>query len=182
MIPTLETKRFILRPLTLADADRTQQLFPHWEIVKHLAARFPWPYPPDGALTFYRDMALPAMARGDEWHWTLRLKTNAAEHIGSIALCKGETGNRGFWLGLPWHRQGLMSEAVDTVNDFWFNTLGFPEMCVQKAIANTASRRISEKNGMRLIETTESDYISGRLPTEIWAITAEEWRRHRATP
>jgi ribosomal-protein-alanine N-acetyltransferase len=95
---------------------------------------------------------------------------------------KRANDNRGFWLGLPWQGQGLMSEAVDAVNDFWFSTLGFPEMCVQKAIANTGSRRISEKNGMRMVETTESDYISGRLPTEIWAITAEEWRRHRATP
>ena len=182
MIPTLETRRLILRPLALADANRTQQLFPQWEIVKHLAARFPWPYPPDGAFTHYRDSALPAMARGDEWHWTLRLKTDPAEHIGSIALFKGrDTGNRGFWLGLPWHRQGLMSEAVETVNDFWFNTLAFPKMRVQKAIANTGSRRISEKNGMRIVETKDSDYISGRLPTEVWAITAEEWRRRRAT-
>jgi [ribosomal protein S5]-alanine N-acetyltransferase len=52
MIATLETQRLILRPLRLADADRTQQLFPHWEIVKHLAARFPWPFPPDGTLTY----------------------------------------------------------------------------------------------------------------------------------
>jgi ribosomal-protein-alanine N-acetyltransferase len=181
MIPQLETRRLILRPLTLADADRTQQLFPQWEIVRHLAARFPWPFPPDQALTYYRDMALPAVARGDEWHWTLRLKTNPGEHIGCISLFRGETGNRGFWLGLPWQRQGLMSEAVDTVNDFWFNTLGFPEMSVSKAIANTASRRISENNGMRVVATEEREYISGRLPTEIWSITAEEWRRHRAT-
>jgi RimJ/RimL family protein N-acetyltransferase len=73
-----------------------------------------------------------------------------------------------------------MTEAVDTVNDFWFNTLGFPEMRAVKAIDNTGSRRISEKNGMRIIATKEGDYISGRLPAEVWAITAEEWRRHRA--
>ena len=65
MIPTLETRRLILRPLELADAERTQQLFPQWEIVKHLAARFPWPFPPDGALIYFRDDALPAIARGD---------------------------------------------------------------------------------------------------------------------
>ncbi|HEX9200952.1 MAG TPA: GNAT family N-acetyltransferase [Acidobacteriaceae bacterium] len=181
MIPQLETQRLILRPLELDDAERTQLLFPHWDIVKHLAARFPWPYPSDGALIYYRDDALPAMSRGDEWHWTLRLKTDPAQHIGCISLFKGETGNRGFWLGLPWHRQGLMTEAVDTVNDFWFNRLSFPEMRVSKAIANTGSRRISEKNGMRIIEIKENDYISGRLPTEVWAITAEEWRRHRTS-
>jgi ribosomal-protein-alanine N-acetyltransferase len=180
MISELESPRLILRPLELADAVRTQQLFPHWEIVKHLANRFPWPFPPDQALTYYRDMALPAMARGDEWHWTLRLRTDPAEHIGCISLFKGDSGNRGFWLGLPWHRQGLMGEAVDAVNDFWFDVLGFAEMRVSKAIANIGSRRISEKNGMRIIETKDNDYISGRLPTEVWAITAEEWRRHRS--
>ena len=181
MIPTLETRRLILRPLTLGDATRTQQLFPHWEIVRYLAARFPWPYPPDGAYVYYRDDALPAMARGDEWHWTLRLKSEPAEHIGCICLCKGGIGNRGFWLGIPWQRKGLMSEAVDCVTGYWFNTLGFTEMRVQKAIVNRGSRRISEKNGMRIIETKESNYISGRLPTEVWAMTAEEWRSRGQT-
>jgi hypothetical protein len=29
---------------------------------------------------------------------------------------------------------------------------------------------------MRLIETTEREYLSGRLPAEVWEITREEWR------
>ena len=68
----LETARLLLKPLTLDDADQVQRLFPHWEVVKHLASVVPWPYPEDGAFTFYRDVALPAMARGDAWHWSLR--------------------------------------------------------------------------------------------------------------
>ena len=76
----------MLRPLELADAEQTQLLFPHWEVVKLLNAVVPWPYPADGAFTHYRDMVLPAMARGDEWHWTLRLKESPDKHIGSIAL------------------------------------------------------------------------------------------------
>jgi RimJ/RimL family protein N-acetyltransferase len=53
-------------------------------------------------------------------------------------------------------------------------------MHVAKAVANSASRRISEKNGMRIVAHEERDYVSGRLSTEIWCITAEEWRRHRS--
>jgi len=181
MMRCLQTERLLLQPLSLADAEQTQRLFPHWEIVRFLANRFPWPYPPDGALTYYRDDALPAMERGDEWHWTLRLKSDPAHHIGSVCLCRGDT-NRGFWLGLPWHRQGLMSEAVNAATEFWFTTLGFPEMRVAKAIANTASRRISENNGMRVVATEEREYIGGRFPSEIWVITAEEWHRRRVTP
>jgi ribosomal-protein-alanine N-acetyltransferase len=178
MIVPLETPRLMLHPLELADAVETQRIFPHWEIVKYLAARVPWPYPQDGALTYYRDNALPAMARGDEWHWSLRLKSDPALHIGCISLMKGEY-NRGFWLGLPWQRQGLMSEAVDAATDYWFNELGFPMLRAPKAVANTASRRISEKSGMRVIAVEEHNAVSGRLLTEIWEITAPEWRAHR---
>jgi ribosomal-protein-alanine N-acetyltransferase len=175
----LETERMLLRPLELADAERTQLLFPHWAIVKFLNAKVPWPFPVDGALTYYRDSALPGIERGEEWHWTLRMKESPNEHIGSICLVKGETTNRGFWLALPWQGRGLMTEAVVAVNDYWFDVLGFQVLRVPKAIANAGSRRISEKTGMRVISTHEADYVSGRWPSELWEITAEEWRAHR---
>jgi ribosomal-protein-alanine N-acetyltransferase len=69
-----------------------------------------------------------------------------------------------------------MTEAVAATTGFWFDGLGMPELRVAKAIANTASRRISQSGGMRCIETTERDHVAGRLPTEVWAITADEWR------
>lgn len=179
MISVLETPRLILRPLELADAEQVQLLFPHWEIVKHLAPVVPWPYPPDGAIKYIRDVALPAVARGEEWHWTLRLKTAPEQIIGAIGLLKTENHNRGFWLGLPWHGQGLMTEACDAANDFWFDVLNFPVLRAPKAAANEASRRISEKQGMRIVARGESDYVCGRLPSEVWEITAEEWRARR---
>jgi len=179
MAVRLETPRLELRPLELADAEQTQRLFPKWEIVKFLANHVPWPYPEDGALTHYRDRALPAMARGEEWHWSLRLKSAPNQLIGSVSLMRAENNNRGFWLGLPWQRQGLMSEAVEAVTDYWFDELCFSVLRAPKAVANTASRRISEKNGMRVVAVEERDYVAGRFPTEIWEITAAEWRAHR---
>ena len=179
MTPTLETARLWLRPLELADAGQAQPLFAQWEVVKHLSNKVPWPFPSDGVYSFYRDVALPQAGRGEAWHWTLRLKSDPGRLIGAISLQKSDEINRGFWLGVPWHGQGLMSEACDAVTDYWFGTLGFPVLRVPKAVANVASRRISEKQGMRVIETKESDYVCGRLPTEIWAITAEEWKMRR---
>lgn len=180
MITPLETPRLFLRPLELTDAEQTQKLFPHWEIVKFLNSRVFWPYPEGRALIYYRDEALPAMERGEEWHWSLRLKSDPAQHIGVVSLYRSENNNRGYWLGLPWQRQGLMSEAVAAVNDYWFDELRFPVLRAPKAVVNTASRRISEKSGMRVIATDERDYVSGRFLTELWEITAEEWRAHRA--
>src|SRR5580700_9300933 len=179
MIPTLETPRLLLRPLELADAEQAQILFPHWEIVRYLSSIVPWPYPPDGAYTWYRDHALPAMERGEEWHWTLRLKDSPDRLIGAIGLMREENDNRGFWLGLPWQGQGLMTEVCEAVTDYWFDVLKFPVLRAPKAVPNVASRRISEKTGMRMVAIEEADYVSGRFPTEIWEITAEEWRARK---
>src|SRR5580765_1051055 len=179
MVPALETNRLVLRPLELADAEQTQRFFPHWEVVRYLAKTVPWPYPPDGAYTFFRDFALPADKRGEAWHWTLRLKRNPDEMIGLIVLRKGETKHRGFWLGLPWQGQGLMTEAAEAVTEYWFSVLKMPFMRVPKAKDNTGSCRISQKQGMRMVGMEDRDYVSGRLPSEIWEITAEEWRARK---
>jgi ribosomal-protein-alanine N-acetyltransferase len=179
MTPELETKRLLLRPLELADAAQIQKTFAQWEIVKYLNASVPWPYPVDGALSYCRDVALPAVERGEEWYWTLRLKSAPGEVIGLISLAKDEHANRGFWLDPKWQMQGLMTEACDAVTEYWFEVLKFPFLRTPKAIANEGSRRISEKQRMRIVWSGEREYVSGKLPSEIWEITAAEWRARK---
>ena len=65
MTPEGSTDRLILRPLALDDAEQIQQQFAHWKVVRYLLSRVPWPYPPDGALTYLRDIALPQAERGE---------------------------------------------------------------------------------------------------------------------
>jgi ribosomal-protein-alanine N-acetyltransferase len=175
MIPVLETDRLILRPVTLDDAGIVQMLFPHLEIVRFLNERVPWPYPEDGALQFFRDIVLPAMERGEQWAWAIRLKDGPDHLIGVINLAANRDDNRGFWLGLPWQGRGLMSEACEAVTHYWFNCLGRERLRVAKAVQNLASRRVSEKQGAHLIGIEERGFVSGRLPTEIWELTCEEW-------
>ena len=179
-IPSLETARLLLRPMELADVPHVQALFPQWEIVKYLNASVPWPYPANGAETYFREMALPARERGEEWLWTIRLKSSPEIIMGAISLTKNDHENRGFWLDPRLHGQGYMTEACDAVTNFWFEVLKFPVLRAPKAVANEASRRISERQGMRVIERMERDYVCGRLPAELWEITAEEWRARKA--
>jgi [ribosomal protein S5]-alanine N-acetyltransferase len=167
MTPAIETPRLILQALSLADAPVLQPLFARWEIVAYLNDKVPWPYPDDGVEGYYRDVALPAVERGEEWHWTLRLKLNPGRPIGCIGLFLASDNNRGFWLSTEFQGQGLMTEAVIAVNDYWFDVLGQPVL------------RVSEKTGMRLVATGESYFVSGQLPSETWEITAEEWRAIR---
>jgi RimJ/RimL family protein N-acetyltransferase len=180
VIATLPTGRLLLRPLQLEDAEQTQRLFPQWEMVKFLSKQIPWPYPADGAFTYYRDVALPAMELEQEWHWTLRLAGSPETLIGAIGLfSKDGYATRGFWLALPWQGRGLMTEAAMAVNDYCFDVLGFSVLRAPKAVVNIASRRISQKTGMRIVATEERDYVSGRYMSEIWEITADEWREKR---
>ncbi|NVZ71285.1 GNAT family N-acetyltransferase [Pseudomonas costantinii] len=175
MQPTLITARLILYPLTLDDTEGIQQQFPHWEVVRYLNDQVPWPYPADGARTYLEQVALPAMARGEEWHWSIRLKSAPEQLIGNVSLMDEEDNNRGFWLGLRWQGQGLMSEASAAVTDYWFDVLKRPLLRVPKATPNRGSRRISERTGMRLIRSDEGQFVEGTFTRDIWEMTREEW-------
>lgn len=180
MTPTLKTARLLLVPLHLEDAEQVQPLFGTWDVVKYLDDRVPWPYPAGAVHAYYRDVVLPAVDHGDEWHWTLRLQEAPEQIIGAVALYRNEINNRGFWMGMPWRRRGLMVEAVEAATDFWFGSLGFQELRAPKASENLASVRISEKTGMRLLSRRNQPFVCGTLPAEVWVITRDEWLQHRA--
>lgn len=174
--PTLETRRLSLRPLTLADSPAVQRIFPNWEIVKFLLSAVPWPYPEDGALEYIRDVALPAVERGEEWAWTIRLRSDAHAIIGSISLFAKDDENRGYWLDPDHHGAGLMLEACEATNRFWFETLGRAVLRELKAAANVASVRLSHHQQMTLCWEGEREFVSGRLPAQIWELVVGDWR------
>ena len=121
------------------------------------------------------------MCRGEEWHWTIRLLAQPDELIGSISLMDAVDNNRGFWLAPQWQGQGLMSEACEVVDAYWFQSLRRACMRVPKAAPNTGSRRISERGGMRLISSEEKDFVSGRFVCDLWEITREQWLTRQKT-
>lgn len=178
-IPTFTTARLQLTPLQLSDAAAIQQLFPQWEVVRYLDSRVPWPYPDDGALTYVRDLALPAMARGEEWHWMIRLVQNPLQCIGSVSLHDTPGNHRGFWLAPQWQGKGYMREVCEVINRFWFDTLNRPTLQVPKAVSNLASRRISLREGMHLLHVQPGNFVSGPMPQETWELTQDEWRKRR---
>jgi RimJ/RimL family protein N-acetyltransferase len=177
--PALETSRLYLRPLQAEDALQIQKIFPQWEIVHHLAAGFPWPFPDDGASRYVNMLALPASAKGLAWFWTIRRKEEPSAMIGLISLSDEKDNNRGFWIVPEWQRKGYMSEACYVVTDFWFNTLHREVLRAPKASANSASKKISLNNGMRLVQNCKKQYIEGELDSDLWEITRQEWNSQK---
>lgn len=177
-IPTLTTDRLLLKPLVAEDALQIQQLYPRWEIVRYMVSSVPWPYPENGAAHYVNNVALPDMAKGLAWIWTIRHRDNPDNLIGLICLYDVEDNNRGFWLVPEWQGQGLMREASIAATDYWFNTLNKPVLRAPKAADNIRSQRISTSSGMRLIRTEKKQYVSGLINSELWEITREEWNAH----
>ena len=179
-IPTLETERLILRPISLDDAPYIQKWFNNWNIVRYLSANVPWPYPENGTETWLRDVALPRVEEGKDIIWVLTPKAGADKGcpIGAIHYLlekKPHETDRGFWLAEPYHGQGLMSEAVRVTQDFYFLELGRDELIVNNALSNLASRRLKEKMGGVLIDVEDKPCARIEGPTEVWKITKGSW-------
>jgi RimJ/RimL family protein N-acetyltransferase len=178
--PTLQTSRLILRPIALSDAPAVQRYFNNWNIIQHLASVVPWPYPDDGAETFIR-LQLGKIAAGEEiYNWVLTLRPGDGEAIGNIHFrpwSDSPKGNRGFWLAESYWKQGLMTEAVASVNDFAFHTLDVESFYVCNAATNEASRRVKQKTGAEFAGYIELQHHDGRSRAEKWRVTRESWLR-----
>ena len=174
--PVLETERLILRPLAERDTPAIQRIFPQWEVVKHLYALVPWPYPEDGATT---NMAqcLQDRAKGLKFYWAITLK-GSDELRGRIDLWAFDPerrDSRGFWLDPLLHRQGLMTEAANAVTDYAFRTLGYPYLYLTNSTANRASARVKEKQGAIPAYVEPRAFVAGPGEVQVWLLTREAW-------
>ncbi len=176
--PTLETKRLTLRPISLNDAPAIQKNFGHWEIIRYIS-NAKWPYPEGAAESYLQDVVLPDVNEGKSHVWAITLQNNELNLIGMIdyRLIAGENNdNRGFWLAIPHHGKGLMTEAVCAINNFVFTDLGVKRFRTRNVKGNIGSRRIKEKTGGTVIGEIEETLKNGNKEImELWEVTKENW-------
>lgn len=179
-VPQFETARLILKGVTIEDGPCYQRHFVDYEVIRHLAAAVPWPYPEDGISKFILDSILPRQGI-DRWVWGIFLKENVDELIGVVDLWReGKPENRGFWLGRKFWGRGIMTEAVTPVMDFAFNSLGFEKLVFSNALGNMGSHRVKEKTGATLIRVEPGKFVDSKYSqSEIWELTRENWIRRK---
>ena len=73
-----------------------------------------------------------------------------------------------------WNR-GLITEAARAVRDHAFADLKLPRVISLIHVENIASRRVAEKNGMKV----EKEITFRGFPTLVYAISREEWLANR---
>ena len=175
-VPTFETKRLLLKPVTLAIAKDYEKHFVNYDVISQLSAAVPWPYPKNGVVDYLSAVLLPAQGK-DRWAWGIYLKSNPNEAIGCVDIWRrGTPENRGFWLAKELWGKGIMTEAVEPVMDFAFGPLSFDKLVFTNAVGNVRSRRVKEKTGARLIAVKPAKFVNPNyIEHEIWELTREEW-------
>ncbi len=179
--PVLESPRLVLRPIRAEDASVIQRHFPHWDVVKHLNARVPWPYPADGAAANMIE-TLGEMERLEKFQWAITLKGGDDDLIGRISLWPDDGKSRemrGFWLARGYWGRGIMTEAAERVTEYAFLGLGWPHLWLRSGVENAASHRIKEKQGARIVDRAPAAFVSGPSETTVWLLTREDWLRRR---
>jgi len=92
---------------------------------------------------------------GTDYAFLIFLRADGTEQlVGGLTLSNvrrraAQYVTLGYWMGRDFAGRGLMTEAVGTVIPFAFDTLGLHRIHAAFLPANTASRRVLEKNGFR---------------------------------
>lgn len=173
--PRFETKRLILKEITIEDAPSYEKNFVDYEIIRHLAAAVPWPYPIDGVVDFINRIL--AVQGKNRWVWGIFLKSNPSEIVGVVDLWReGKPEHRGFWLAKKLWGQGLMTEAVEPIIDHAFHKLGFETLVFSNALGNIASRKVKEKTGARLVDVVPAKSVDPiYTEKELWELKKDDW-------
>lgn len=166
---SLAGEKLTLRPFTLEDAPRVQELVSNWNVAS-MVARIPHPYP-DGAAEDWINSHNEHKAAGDSWPFAI--ETKKAGLVGTIGLGKTEIGSMeiGYWIGEPYWGKGIASEAARVLVEFSFDILGLDRLVSGHFKDNPASGRVLTKTGFR--ETGEEKRFCLARGEELDCITLE---------
>jgi ribosomal-protein-alanine N-acetyltransferase len=180
-VPEFYTERLFIRGVRVEDAASYELGFADYEVIKHLAAQVPWPYPKGGALDYIENFLLPAQGE-NRWSWVLFEKNDVNKVIGCIELWrKGQPEHRGFWLAKDYWGKGYMTEAVEPITDYAFSELDFDKLIFANAVGNARSRRVKEKVGAILIGIEPAKFVSPEYTEhELWELTKEKWEENKS--
>lgn len=145
--PTLYTERLMLRPFSLADAPAVQQLAGDWQVAASTLS-IPHPYEVEVAVEWIRSHP-GQYAAGTEVIFAIALPDHTL--IGSIGLGivkEFHLAELGYWIGVPYWRQGYCTEAATAVLDYGFKHLGLNRIQSTHFSENSASGRVMQKIGM----------------------------------
>jgi ribosomal-protein-alanine N-acetyltransferase len=169
-MPVLETSRLILRPFREEDVDLLAELMANTDFMRFSLG------------VFAREQTRAFLDKINGWERRGLPSQFAVTHCGDnrlIGYCGFfhqqvdgiEEIEIGYRLDPDYWSRGLATEAAQAVRDHAFRDLKLPRVISLIHPDNLPSRRIAEKNGMKIEKKT----VFRGFPTLIFAITREQW-------
>jgi len=176
-LPTLETKRLLLRPFTLADAKEVQRLAGD-RAIADTTLNIPHPYG-DGMAEEWISKHQETFDQGKGVTFAITRKPDGAL-LGAISLSdisKGHQAELGYWVGKPSWGQGYCTEAANAVFRYGFSELGLIRIYAIRFARNLASGRVLQKLGMRHEGCQRQHIVKwGKFEDlELYGILKHEW-------
>jgi len=146
--PALHTDRLLLRPFDLGDAGAVEHLAGAYEVAD-TTLNIPHPYR-DGMAEAWILTHKPLYRSGALVNYAIVL-SEPQQLIGAIGLRiqpAHQHAELGYWVGLPFWRQGYCTEAAAVVLRYGFEQLGLHRIHATHLRRNPASGRVLQKLGM----------------------------------
>lgn len=127
--------------------------------------------------------ARAVVATNEEVRWAIEYEGRAIGSIGfhdltwQVRAFRFDRGELGYWLSPAHHKKGFMTEAVQAVVRYGFETIGLHKIVVTCIAENVASRRVIEKSSFRWVGRAEDDvWRDGKWHAHLlYELTAPEW-------
>ncbi len=177
-IPTLQTERLVLRPYTLADAPRVQELAGAAEVAD-MTLSIPHPYE-DGVAEEWIGTHTDRFNEEKGVAFAITL-TVTGELIGSISLgftLDHSRAEMGYWIGLPYWNRGYCTEAARAVLEYGFKELALQRILAHQLTRNPASGKVMAKIGMKHEGTARKHIRKNSVfeDLELWGILKDDWK------
>lgn len=173
----LETERLILRPWRDDDAEELYKYASDPEV------GIPAGWPPHTSVENSRDIIRTVFSAPETYAVCLK---EDGKPIGSVGLHRNDIAEKddeyelGYWIGKPFWRQGLVTEASRELLRHAFEDLGMKRIWCGYYDGNVKSRRVQDKLGFIYHHTTEGLEVSllGEIRTgHVMLMTREEWKK-----
>ncbi len=154
----IETERLVLRKFIYEDADA---MFRNWASDDEVTRFLTWPTHPNTDVSkFVIKDWIDSYSDEKYYQWAIVVKENGDEPIGCISAVRVNEDismvHIGYCIGRAWWHQGITSEAMKAVMDFFFEKVSVNRIEARFDPRNSNSGKVMEKCGMKYEGTMRS--------------------------
>lgn len=150
MIPTIKTKKFILRPFRMSDAKSVAR-HANDKIISRNTSNIPYPYSLKDARQWLKKVAKEYNKKNSsDVVFSIEIDGEAVGAIGLHKIIHGHKAELGYWLGREYWGGGVTTEAVKKVTGYGLKKMRLRRIYASVFSFNKASIRVLEKNAYKL--------------------------------